>query len=92
MKEWLITLEDSFHTFKYYKCEDGSYTGEKVSKSQSRLEERFAFATNVELVSEVCYQVRGYCRVKEMPLKYGQFWREKFVLSGIDHWADATPQ
>ncbi len=60
MREWLITLEDSFHTFKYFKNQDGSYIGEKTSKSQSRLEERFTFATNAELVGDVCYQIRGY--------------------------------
>jgi hypothetical protein len=92
MKEWLITLEDPpFFTFKYCKCDDGSYIGEKISTSRCYLEERFTFASNSELVADVCYQVRGYYRVKEMPSKYGQFWRERFALIGISNWADTTP-
>jgi hypothetical protein len=78
MKEWLITLEHPpFFTFKYCKCDDGSYIGEKISTSRYFLDERFTFASNSELVADVCSQVRGYYRVKEMPQKYGQFWRER---------------
>jgi len=92
MSDWLITLEDAFDTLKYYKSDDGSYISEKISKSQSRLQNRFVFADNVELVRDVCHQLRGYYRVKEMPQKYGLFWRERFAIYGIQNWADTLPE
>lgn len=92
MRDWLITLEDASNTLKYYKGNDSSYIAEKISKSQSRLQRRLVFADNIDLVRDVCCQLRGYYRVKEMPQKYGQFWREKFAIYGIQNWADTLPE
>jgi len=89
-KEWLITLEDVWYTITiYYTTGDGKYLNERIEKGQPNT--TMSYASNSQLVEDVCLQVRGRHRVKEMPYKYGKFWRDIFEQKGIVNWSTNTP-
>ena len=87
-RKWLITLEDDFSVVTYYKNDNGEYLNEKEDGVRPKTIK--IFTSNRKLVEDVCLQVKGSFRVKEMPHKYGNFWRKIFDRTGTVNWATNT--
>ena len=86
--ERLITLEDNLCIIIYYKTNNGEYLNKKIERGRPNT--IVSFTSNSQLVEDVCFQIRGHLRVKEMPHKYGKFWRDIFDQKGIVNWATNT--
>ena len=82
-REWLICLE-GYTTggirieYKYFKDDDGYeliiYRGDNSDNAGVRT----LYKTNVELVKAVLNDVGGWLFVKQVPMKYAEFWKETF--------------
>ena len=81
-------------TLKYQKLGESEYTCEIAFKNRDgslTTKKVIRFPSNSDLVKAVLGNVRGQYRVKELPYKYGEWWRKIFRKNSINNWANETP-
>ena len=81
-------------TLKYQKLGESEYTCEIVFKNRDgslTTKKVIRFPSNSDLVKAVLGNVREQYRVKELPCKYGEWWRKIFRKNSINNWANETP-
>lgn len=80
-------------TLKYYKDDEQSYSANIAWMSSGNiLVKKATFTTKSELVKDVISKVKQTYRVKEMPHRYGRFWRRLFERRQMDNWANESPE
>ena len=80
-REWLITLEgytSTGGTVQYIYFKDGEGYESLRHDSEDTTALKTCIKNNSDLVSEILNKVGGWLAVKEVPLKYADFWRQAF--------------
>ena len=91
-KEWIITIEgnevdkDILEVSKYFKISEDSFEMITYHPHYGELQETFVSSSAV--VESVFSKLKGSFRVKEMPYKYGNFWRKSFEKKGLNYWSE----